>query len=142
MRRDPQSSMNECGNWDGDSRPGRAKREAKSNVERLAGKTIIIYIGLKVRKRGLDLCGKVCKMVQGSDQLFKGEKEGYFSYRHKQWESSAWSEKKEPFALLTPYSPPQKHLPTRLKEEHDFRGELRHRSVLSDLIQNVQKFCI
>lgn len=97
--------------------PGQEELRGKQRamVEKLAGKTIIIYIGLKVRKRGLDLCGKVCKMVQGSDQLFKGEKEGYFSYRHKQWESSAWSEKKEPFALLTPYSPPQKHLPDKVE---------------------------
>lgn len=43
MRRDPQSSMNECGTWDGDSRLGRAKREAKSNVGTLAGKAKIIY---------------------------------------------------------------------------------------------------
>lgn len=44
MRRDPQSSMNECGTWDGDSRPGGAKRGAKSNVGRLGRQKLKLYI--------------------------------------------------------------------------------------------------
>lgn len=87
--------MKECGTWDRNSRLGRAKREAKSHVGRLAGKAKTIY-SLKGEEKGFGLEWEVCKMVQGSEQLFKGEKEGCFSNRHKQWESWAWSEKKEP----------------------------------------------
>lgn len=74
MRGDPQSSMNECGTWDGVFRPGRAKREAKSNVQRLGGKTTIIYIGLKVRERGLDLCGKSVKWFKEVISSSKGRR--------------------------------------------------------------------
>lgn len=72
--RDPQSSKNDCGTWDGDSKPGRAEREAEGNVGRLAVKTEIIYTAFKVRKRGLEFCGKSVKGFKVVSSSSKGRR--------------------------------------------------------------------
>lgn len=117
VRRDPQSSMNECGTWDRDSRLGRAKREAKSNVGTLPGKAKIIYTALKVRKRGLDLCGKSVKGFREVSSSSKGRRKAILVTGTSNGRAGHGVRKKSLCSTDTsPYSPPQKHLPGKAEE--------------------------
>lgn len=111
---------------------------------RLAGNTKIIYTALKVRQRGFDLGGKSEKWFKEVSST-SGGTEGYFSNRHKQCQSWAWwGRRKSLCSADTKAAHTHLHksisLP-RLEKEYHFRGELRHKSVFSDLTQDMQKVC-
>lgn len=115
--------MNECGTWDGDSRPGRAKREAKSNVGRLAGKTKIIYTALKVRKRGLDLWGKSVKRFKEVSSSSKGKRKAVLVKGTSNGRAQHGVRRGSLCSTDTcPYSPLQKHFSDKAEESTILEG--------------------
>lgn len=73
VRRDPQSSVNECGTGDRDSGQGIAKRKEKSDTERQAGNTEMVYTSFKGRQRGSDLREKSDKSFKEVSSISKQE---------------------------------------------------------------------